>query len=98
MNNLKRHSSGIIPQAKGECPNRVHLDQIVAGTVRQEEGSGKRQPKALETKLTQGGTIRMVPVMVRREAGCLERRPETLKGELENNSRKARDQVLNLAK
>jgi hypothetical protein len=39
----------------------------------------------------------MVLVMVRQEAGPRERQPKTLKGELENNSRKPRDLVRKLA-
>jgi hypothetical protein len=37
----------------------------------------------------------MVRVMARREAGPRKRWPKTLKGELENNSTKPRDQVEN---
>jgi hypothetical protein len=39
----------------------------------------------------------MVLVMARREAGYCERRPDGLKGELENSSRKPRDLVGKLA-
>jgi hypothetical protein len=42
-------------QAKGVFSDRVHLDQMVLVIVRQEAGPQERQPKALKTKLTQGG-------------------------------------------
>jgi hypothetical protein len=52
---LKRHSGGSLLQAKRDCSNQVHSDQMVLGTVRQEAGPRKRRPKALKSKLTQGG-------------------------------------------
>jgi hypothetical protein len=51
---LKRHSKGILLQAKGDCSNQVHSDQMVLGKARQEAGTQKRQLKVLKTKLTQG--------------------------------------------
>jgi hypothetical protein len=38
MNHPKRQSRGILQQAKGDCPDRVHSDQTVHGTVRWEAG------------------------------------------------------------
>jgi hypothetical protein len=42
-------------KAKGDSPNWVHTDQTVLGTVRWEAGPRERRPKALKTKLAQGG-------------------------------------------
>ncbi len=42
--------------------------------------------------------IRVVLMMVRREARPIERQPRTLKGELENHSRNPRDLAKKLAK
>jgi hypothetical protein len=53
---LKRHSRGILPQAKGGCSDQVHSDQMVLGIVRQEAAPQERQPKVLQTKLTKGGS------------------------------------------
>jgi hypothetical protein len=70
---------------------------MALGTVRWEDGPFERQPKALKTKLAQGGPLGLshsdqpVLVMARREAGPYERPPKTLKGELEKNSRKPRN-------
>jgi hypothetical protein len=44
-----------VQQAKGDCPECVHSDQMVLGTVRWETGSRESWPKALKTKLAQGG-------------------------------------------
>jgi hypothetical protein len=40
---------------RGLCPDRVHSDQMILGTVREEAGPCERQPKALKTNLSQGG-------------------------------------------
>jgi hypothetical protein len=40
---------------KGDCPNQVHSGQMVLGTVSREAGPCERWPKALKTKLAQGG-------------------------------------------
>jgi hypothetical protein len=45
-------------KAKGDCPDRVHSDQMVLETVRLEAGSRERRPKALKTKLSHSGSIR----------------------------------------
>ncbi len=50
---LKRHSREILLQAKKDCSDPVHSDQMVLGTVRWEAGPQKRWPKALKAKLTQ---------------------------------------------
>ncbi len=42
-------------KAEGDCPNQVHLDQMILGTVEQEAGPRERLPKALKAKLTLGG-------------------------------------------
>jgi hypothetical protein len=52
---LKRHSRGILLQAKGDCPDRVHSDQMVFRTVRQEAGHHERRPKALKPSQLKGG-------------------------------------------
>jgi hypothetical protein len=41
-------------KAKGYCPNQVHSDEIVLGTVRWENGPPERWPKVLNTKLAHG--------------------------------------------
>ncbi len=46
---------GKVDKAKRDCLNRVHSDQMVLRTVRQEAGPRKRRPKVLKTKLAQGG-------------------------------------------
>jgi hypothetical protein len=100
---LKQHSRGILLQANGDCPDRVHSDQMVHRKVRREAGPQKRWPKALRTKLNQGGLsgsspLRyMVLIITRREAGPRERRLKMLKGEMENLFRKPRDLVGKLA-
>jgi hypothetical protein len=72
---------------------------MVLTTVRGEAGSLKRKPRALKPQLTQGGPSGLSPlrseglVVVRREAGPRERQQMTLKGELENKSRKPWDLV-----
>ncbi len=64
---------------------------MVFETVRREGGPRERWPKALRTKFAQGGHQARVPLeQVWWEAGSCERQPKTLKGELENNSRKPR--------
>jgi hypothetical protein len=86
-----------LQKSPGDCLDLVHSDQMFLVTVRQEAGPCERPPKALKTKLAQGGhqaqvhSDQMVLVMARREAGPRERRPKMLKGELENNSRKPRE-------
>jgi hypothetical protein len=44
------------------CPNRVHSDQMVLGTVRWEAGPYDRQPKAFKNKLVQGGPSGLSPL------------------------------------
>ncbi len=51
---LKRHSRGILLQAKGDCSVQVHLGQIIIRTVRQEAGPRETQLKVLKTKPDQG--------------------------------------------
>jgi hypothetical protein len=53
---LKRHSKGILLQAKEGCSNPVHSNQMVLRTVRREAGSQERLPKALKTEPNQGGS------------------------------------------
>ncbi len=43
---LKRN----LQKAKGECPDRVHSDQMVPGPVGQEAGPCEMWPKALVAK------------------------------------------------
>jgi hypothetical protein len=72
---------------------------MVLGKVRQEAGPRERWPKALKTKLAQGGnqaqvhSDQMVLMMARWEAGPHERQLKAHKEELENNPRKTRDLV-----
>jgi hypothetical protein len=62
---------------------------MVLGTVRWETGPHERLPKALKTKLAQEGPPGSSPdQMILVMAGPRARWPMTLKGELENNSRK----------
>jgi hypothetical protein len=61
----KKTLGGIMPQAKGDCPDRIHSDQMVVGTVRREAGPGERWPKALKTKLVQGGAIGLKSTLIR---------------------------------
>ncbi len=42
-------------QSQGDCPNRIHSDQTILRIVRREAEPCERWPKALKTKLTQGG-------------------------------------------
>jgi hypothetical protein len=49
---LKRHPRGILLQAKRDCSDGVHSDQMVLTTVGQEAGPQKMQPKALKDKPT----------------------------------------------
>ncbi len=67
---------------------------MVLMTVRQEGEPRERQSKALKTKLAHGGPSGSSPL---RTGGSRERWPQTLKGELEKNSRKQRDVVGKLA-
>jgi hypothetical protein len=96
---LSGSSPEILQQAKEDCLDRVHSDQMVLRTVRREAGPCERWPKVLNTKLAHGGhqiqvhSDKMVLVMARQEARPHERWPKTLKGQLENNSRKPRDLV-----
>ncbi len=55
VNCPKRLSREILQKTKRDCPNRANSDQIVLGMVRREAGPRKRWPKALKTKLAQGG-------------------------------------------
>ncbi len=59
---LKRHSRGILLQAKGDCSYQVQSDQMVFGTVRREAEPRKRWPGALKAKLTQGGPSGLSPL------------------------------------
>jgi hypothetical protein len=64
---------------------------VVLETVRREGGPRERWPNALRTKLAQGGHHAQVHLeQAKWEAGSCERQPKTLKGELENHSRKPR--------
>ncbi len=47
---------GEIAQSHGYCPNQVHSDQMVLGTIGCEAGPREGWPKALKTKLAQWGT------------------------------------------
>jgi hypothetical protein len=75
-----------IQQAKGTV--EIVSTKMVLGIVRGEAGPHKRQPKALNTKIAQGGhqarahSDQMFLMMARREARPRERWPKTLKGEL----------------
>ncbi len=103
VNLSKRLSRGILQQAKGDSSDRVHSDQMVLGTVRWDAGPCEKQPKALKTKLAQGGPSDSSPLRSdgshdgKAGVGPRERWPKTLKGELENNSRKPRALVRKLA-
>jgi hypothetical protein len=55
MNSRKDFQGEKSHKAKGDCPNRVHSDQMVLGTVRREAGPCERWPKKFKTKLAQGG-------------------------------------------
>ncbi len=59
---LKRHSWGILQQAKGVCSDRVNSDQIILRTKRREAGPGKRELKALKTKPTQEPLLSLSPL------------------------------------
>ncbi len=74
------------------------------GTLSQEAGPHVRRPKALKTKLAQGWPEDSSSLRSNgsydgctREAGPRERWSKTLKEELENNSRKQRDLIRQLA-
>jgi hypothetical protein len=84
----------MLQQTMGEYPDQVHSDQMVLMTVRQEGEPRKRRSKGLKTKLAQGGPSGSSPL---RLGGSRERWPQTLKGELEKNSRKHKDLVGKLA-
>jgi hypothetical protein len=56
VNILKRHSRGFLQQANGDCLDQLHSDKLVLETGRWEAGPHERQPKALKTKLGQGGS------------------------------------------
>jgi hypothetical protein len=66
---------GKLHKAERNCPNRVDSDQMVLGTIRREAGPHERRPKALKTKLAQGGhqagvhSDQMVLIMASQEAG-----------------------------
>ncbi len=62
---LKRHSRGILQQAKGHSLDQLHSDQMVLGTVREEAGLRERQPKPFKTKLAQGEAIRLESTQIR---------------------------------
>jgi hypothetical protein len=53
VNRPKKAHKGKTSKAKGDCPNRVHSDKMVLGTVRQEAGHHERWPRTLKTKLAQ---------------------------------------------
>jgi hypothetical protein len=95
VNHKKRLSKGNLQIAEGDCSNRVHSDQIVLRVVRQEAGSHKRSQKVLKTKLTHGESSGLGPLKSEGSAGPYERQLKTLKGKLEDNSRKPRDLTQN---
>jgi hypothetical protein len=64
----QRTSRGILQQAKGDSPDRVHSDQMVLGTVRREAGPCERRPKELKPKLGQGGPSVSTPL--RSDSSC----------------------------
>jgi hypothetical protein len=74
----------MLQQTMGDCPDRVHSDQMVLMTVRQEGEPRERRSKALKTKLAHGGPSGSSPL---RPGGSRERWPQTLKGELEAQGR-----------
>ncbi len=95
---------GDIQQAKGDSPDRVHSDQMVLGTVRWEADPVRGSQMHSKLSWLKGGSHQaqvcsdqMVLVMARREAGPHERWLKTLKGGLENNSRKPRGPSRELA-
>jgi hypothetical protein len=47
----KNNQGWYLQQAKGDCPDRVHSDQIVLGTVREEAGPHERWQKMLKGEL-----------------------------------------------
>jgi hypothetical protein len=49
---LKRHSRGILLQAKGNCSDRVHSDQMVLRTVKWQAGPKERRPKDTQGELS----------------------------------------------
>ncbi len=55
VNHPKKSLKGEFAKTKGNCPDRVHSDQMVLGTMRKETGPCETQPKALKAKLTKGG-------------------------------------------
>jgi hypothetical protein len=66
-------------QAKGNCSDRVHSDQMVIRTVRRKGWTSREAAEGAQTKLTQGGhqaqvhSDETVLVMARQEAGSCER-------------------------
>jgi hypothetical protein len=46
-------------KAKGDCPGRVHSTSDVLGQPGREAGPCKQWPKALKTKLSSTGAIRL---------------------------------------
>jgi hypothetical protein len=62
-------------QAKGDCSDRVHSDQMVLGTATREAGLQEKCPKVLKTRLTQWGhqalvySYQAVLVMARQAGG-----------------------------
>jgi hypothetical protein len=58
-------SWGKLQQPQEDCPDGVHSDQMVLGTVWQEAGPRERWPKALKTKLTSRGTTRLQSDQIR---------------------------------
>ncbi len=63
MNRPKEVLKRDFTQAKGDFPGPVHSDQMVLGRVRLEAaGPCERWPKALKTKLAQGGPFGSSPL------------------------------------
>jgi hypothetical protein len=90
---LKETLRGILLQAKRNCSDRVHTDQMVLGKVRLDlEKGSQRLSKLSKLKVDHQARVsdQIVLVIVRQEAGPRERWPKTFKAELENNSRKPR--------
>jgi hypothetical protein len=55
MHNTKKTLRGDFAIGKRDCPDQLHPDQMVLGTIGREAGHRERRPKALRTRLTQGG-------------------------------------------
>ncbi len=62
VNCPKETLKGDFKVSQGNCPDRVPSDQMVLGTVRREAGPCESWPKALKTKLAQGGPSGLSPL------------------------------------